>query len=148
MDRIVTNDPDYGNEIAKASRVFYDPKCHANIARVKDGEVLAGVVYTNFNHESIQCHTAVFADHGMNRDLLFCGFDYPFHQLNVKRMFGFVNETNEDALHFNMNLGFREVARIEGFFPHGATCIVMRLDREDCRFLKIKPRGIALPQQH
>lgn len=148
MDQIVTNNPDFGHEIARASRTFYDPKCHANIARVKDGEVLAGIVFTHFNHESVQCHSAVFAERGVNRDLLFCSFDYPFHQLNVKRMFGFVPETNEDAIRFNENLGFREVTRIEGYFRHGVTCIVMRLDREDCRFLKIKPRGIELPRQH
>lgn len=143
-DQIVINDPDCGHEIARAVRTHYNPGIHQSIARVRDGSCLAGAIYSQFTHESITIHQAVFVEHGLNRDLLFCAFDYPFNQLQVKRMFGFVPETNIDALHLNRHFGFREVARIDGFFRHGVACIVMRMDREDCRFLKIKPRRVLV----
>ena len=148
MDHIILNDPDYGHEIARATNTFYDPKCSANIVRTRDGEVLAGAIYTQFTGPSVIMHQAVFEEHGLNRDLLFVAFDYPFNQLAVKRIFGFVKETDEKVLAFNRHLGFREVARIEGMYEHDITCIVMRMDREECRFLSIKPRNIQVPSKH
>jgi RimJ/RimL family protein N-acetyltransferase len=148
MDRIILNDPDFGHEIARATDTFYDPKCSANIVRARDGEVLAGAIYTQFTGPSVIMHQVVFVEHGLNRDLLFVAFDYPFNQLGVKRIFGFVKETAEIVLAFNRHLGFKEVARIDGMYEHDINCIVMRLDREDCRFLNIKPRTIQVPSKH
>jgi L-amino acid N-acyltransferase YncA len=148
MDTIVINDIDFGHEIARATETFYDPKCSANIVRARDGECLAGAIYTQFTGPSVVMHQAVFIEHGLNRDLLWAAFDYPFNQLGVKRIFGLVKETAEKVLAFNYHLGFREVARIEEMYEHDVTCIVMRMDREDCRFLDIKPRTIKIPLKH
>jgi len=74
--------------------------------------------------------------------VLFAVFDYPFNQLGVKRLFGHVPEDNHGARLFNQKMGFQYVARIEGVFKHGIACLVMRLDREQCRFLTVRPRTI------
>jgi hypothetical protein len=148
MDVLVLNDPDYGHEIAVATETFYDPKCSANISRVRDGECLAGAIYTQFTGPAVVMHQAVFVEHGLNRDLLWAAFDYPFNQLAVKRIFGLVKETAEKVRAFNYHLGFRDVARIDEMYEHDIACIVMRMDREDCRFLDIKPRNIKVPLKH
>lgn len=143
VDSLVFNDPSRGHEIARYSGQYYNPQNSACIARVRDGECLAGVVFTNYvQGVSICAHTAVFAEHGVNRDLLFASMDFPFNQLGVKRIFGFVPECNVKAQAFNMKLGFQVVARIEGMFRFDDACLVMRLDRENARLLGIKARHI------
>lgn len=141
---LIYNDPDWGHEIARLAGTYYNARNSANIARVVSGECHAGVVFTNYvRGVSIFGHTAIFVENGMSRDLLFAGLDYPFNQLRVKRIFGLVPECNERAKRFNMRLGFKEVARIEGVFLHDDACIVMRLDREDCKLLDtVKPRNV------
>jgi len=142
VDEIVFNDAEQGDAIATAAGTFFRPAVDISICRVRNDVLLGGVVFTNYTGESIEIHTASFEDHWVNRDLLFVTFDYPFNQLGVKRLFGRVPEYNVRALRLNANLGFRSVARIDGVFEHGTACIVMRMDRDDCRFLAVKPRGI------
>jgi hypothetical protein len=140
---IIVNNPHIGEILASASHRFYDPKSCCNVARVRGSDVLAGVVYEQYvKHVSIIGHSAVFEEHGINRDLLWVAFDYPFNQLMVKRIFGFVPEDNERSYFFARNMGFKVVTRIPGMFANEAAAIVMSLERADCRMLNIKPRTI------
>lgn len=142
-DRIALNDPTYGSIIATIAGVEYLPMQSVNFARVIDGDFIGGVMYSNYNGESIQAHIASTRSHWVNRDLLFVAFDYPFRQLGVKSIFGFVPEDNFRALAFDFNLGFVPVTRIEGMYPDDVACIVVRMTWDTCRFLDIKPRTIT-----
>ena len=142
MDQIVFNAPDDGHAIAQAAGTqFFYPGC-ISICRVRDGVRLGGVVFSGYTGESICIHMAGWTPHWGSRDMLFVVFDYPFNQLGVKRIFGQVPETNTRALEIDRKFGFRQVARVEGVYPHDVACIVMRMDREDCRFLGVKPRNV------
>jgi RimJ/RimL family protein N-acetyltransferase len=143
MDHIRFNDRSDGEAIAKLAGTDYNPNVNVSFCRVRDGVRLGGVVFSGYTHESIGIHSGAWAPRWINRDMLFVTFDYPFNQLGVKRLFGQVPETNHHALEFNFKLGFRVVARIEGVFPDNVACIVMRMDREDCRMLSVKPRNMV-----
>ena len=137
------NDKDHGAAIGELAGARFTPGYDIAIARVRDDVLLGGVIFTDYTGESIHIHTASWDDHWVNRDLAFVVFDYPFNQLGVKRIFGRLPESNYLALRFNRHCGFREVARVEGVYRHNVAQIVMRCDREDCRFLgKFKPRRI------
>lgn len=139
---LVINDTSIGEIIARAAGTFYNPKGSACIARCRGGDILAGVIYTNnVQGVSVIAHSAVFDEHGISRNLVYAALDYPFNQLKVKRIFGFVAECNIRAQVFNMKMGFKVVARIEGMFPHDDAALVMRLDRENARLLGVKPHG-------
>lgn len=140
MDHIVLNEPDYANAIAKRAGTTFNHASGICLARVRDGDLLGGVIYSHYTGESIAIHSASWNDHWINRDMLFVTFDYPFNQLGVKRIFGQVPEDNIHARNFNTKLGFRVVARIEGVFRHNIACLVMCLERKDCRFLGMRPR--------
>ena len=114
----------------------------SQFCRHKGGRRLGGVIFQNFTGESIAMHSASWDPHWINRDMIFVTFDYPFNQLGVKRIFGQVPENNGHAYTFNSKLGFKPVARIEGVYPHNIACIVMCMEREDCRMLKVRPRSI------
>jgi RimJ/RimL family protein N-acetyltransferase len=138
----VFNDTDHGIAIGEQTGTRFSPGFDIAIARVRRDALVGGVIFTDFTHESISIHTASWDPHWVNRDLIFVVFDYPFNQLGVKRIFGRVPESNYHAIRFNLHCGFREVARVEGVYRHNIAQIVMRCDREDCRFFGIKPRGI------
>ena len=137
---IVFNNADHGNKVAKAAGLFYNPDCDICISRVEGDELLGGVVYKDYTGVSIAMHVAAFRDHGLNRDMLWVCFDYPFNQLGVRKVFAQMREANTKALEFNLKIGFKIVTKINDVFPDGA-CVLSSLAREDCRWLNLKPRG-------
>jgi RimJ/RimL family protein N-acetyltransferase len=138
----VFNNKDHGVAIGGLSGTRFMPGLDVAISRVRRDKLVGGVIFTDYTGESISIHTASWDEHWVNRDLLFVVFDYPFNQLGVKRIFGRVPESNYDALRLNRHCGFRDVARIEGYYKHNIAQIVMCCERSECRFFGIKPRGI------
>jgi hypothetical protein len=139
---IVFGNHEYGYRIAAASGTSFNPASDQVIARVKDGVLLGGVTYQGYTGASIQLHMAGFRHDWANRDFLWVAFDYPFNQLGCRKVFGQVPETNQLALEIDQKLGFKIIAKIDDVFPDGA-CYVLALAREDCRWLKLKPRNIV-----
>ena len=139
---IVTGDHNHGFQIARRAGVVYNPASDQVIARVENGELWGGVTYAGYTGASIHMHSGGFRPNWANRDFLWMIFDYPFNQLGCRKVFGQVPETNQLALEIDLKLGFKIVAKIEDVFPDGA-CYVLALAREDCRWLKLKPRNIV-----
>jgi hypothetical protein len=139
---IATGCPAHGHQIALAAGTRFNPLMDIVLANVgPDGsKLLGGVIYTDYTGASVQMHMAGFSPQWMTREFLWMAFDYPFNQLECKKVFGQVPETNTRALEIDQRLGFKIVAKIEDVFPDGA-CYVLALAREDCRWLKLPPRG-------
>jgi RimJ/RimL family protein N-acetyltransferase len=110
----------------------------AGIGMEENGELIAGVVYNEWNHVNINMHVASVGNRRwMTREYLWMCFDYPFNQLKVKRITGFIEDENLDAIRFDEHLGFKYETRMKDAYVNGDILIyVMR--REDCRFLNIK----------
>lgn len=142
-DRVIFGNDVYGRAVAQAVGHFFNPECDTIIAREIDGLPAGGVLFTNFTGESMQVHVAGFQPRWLSRDLLWVAFDYPFRQLQVQRLFSQMQETNLDAIRFNLGLGFQQVARIEGVYDFGVACIVTRMEEHECRFLSMKPRNLV-----
>ena len=139
-DRIHIDNVEHGLAIARAASTTFQPTTRC-IARVRDGELLGGVLYENNTGASILAHMAGFTPDWVNRDLLWVSFHYPFIQLGVRKMFGQVAESNRAALEFNRKLGFKEEHRIKDVFPDG-DMILLAMYRDDCRWLRLKPRHL------
>lgn len=100
--------------------------------------LVAGVLYQNFNTVNISAHIA--AEPGarwLTREFLHAIFDYPFNQLGVKRITGFVPAWNLAAQRFDEHLGFVREATLEDVLPEG-DLIIYRMKRQDCRWLTLK----------
>jgi len=59
----------------------------------------------------------------------------------LKRMFGLVPTDNPKALTIDAKIGFKEVCRIPDGERDGVDTVVLRLDREDCRYFTGLPPG-------
>lgn len=103
----------------------------------KDGELIAGVLYEGFNGQNVWAHLAgAPGRRWLNREFLWYGFHYPFNEMGVKRISGYVNASNTDARRLNEHFGYQEEARLKGAAPDGGDVILYVMWRENCRFLE------------
>jgi len=107
------------------------------IGLLRDGVLVAGVLFEHYNGRSIAMHVAGEGKDWMTRDFLMECFRYPFVQLGVHKIIGLVDSSNKDARRLDEHLGFRMEAKIAGAAPRG-DLLIFTMTREQCRFLERK----------
>ena len=107
--------------------------CQA-IGEMKDGELVAGLMYDGYTGSSIASHSRCDNPKKVSREFFKAIFDYPFNKLKVKRLTGLVCIANKKAQRVNEHLGFKREAVLADYFPEG-DAIVYIMRPEDCRFL-------------
>ncbi|MBI3715660.1 MAG: GNAT family N-acetyltransferase [Betaproteobacteria bacterium] len=100
----------------------------------EDGELIAGVLYDHYNGQSIAMHVAAAGKRWMTREYLRACFAYPFLQLRVKKILGFVDSANQEARRFDEHLGFAREATIADAGKEG-DLIIYSMTPEQCRFI-------------
>lgn len=98
----------------------------------KDGEIVAGVVYENWNGRSVVCHIAFIGR--LTPAYLAAVFDYPFNVCGVDKIIAPVSSGNSKALRLVSKMGFTEEARIHNADTNG-DIVFLTMARESCRFL-------------
>ena len=105
----------------------------------RDGELVAGVIYDGFNGPNLWMHVAAVPGKAwLNRAYLTACFAYPFMQLGVARVSGYVHASNKEACRFDEHLGFKEEARLKGAAPDGGDVIIYVMWKEGCRYVNSK----------
>jgi len=102
----------------------------------RGGELEAGVLYEGFNGQNVWMHVA--AEPGsswMTRGFLRYSFEYPFNEMGVKRVSGYVSEGNAASRRLVEHLGFKPEARLKQASEDGSDVIIYSMWRDDCRFL-------------
>lgn len=103
---------------------------------LKDGELVAGVAYAEWNGPNIVCHIASDGSkRWLTRAFLWYMFDYPFNQLECKRITVCVGEGNAASRRFVTHLGFKLEAKLAGAHPTG-DLLIFRLLKHECRWIK------------
>jgi RimJ/RimL family protein N-acetyltransferase len=109
-----------------------------------DGTPKWAAVYDHYEEGgSIQIHIAIDNPKYVTRQAICACFEYAFYQLGVKKVLGIVNSENERALTFDMRLGFKLEAIIEGVYKMG-NMYVLSMTRQQCRWLRGKDHGISI----
>jgi RimJ/RimL family protein N-acetyltransferase len=104
-----------------------------SIGLKRNGEFVAGVIYENWNRQSITCHIAIFGR--LTPRYLAVIFDYPFVVCDVKKIIVPVDATNLKSVILVENMGFKEEARIKDGMANG-DLILYTLAKENCKYLK------------
>lgn len=145
MKQIVFNHADVSCWVIDQSGCDGDltPSLVTSIGVVEDGRVLGGVIYHNWTGAggSVTLHMAGTEGQWASRDFLWCIYDYAFNQMHVKKILGPVPADNERALKIDLQMGFKVEAVLRDAYPD-ADLLMLSMVREDCRWLKIKPRHI------
>ena len=105
----------------------------------KHGQLVAGVIFDNFNGASLYMHVAAEGKHWLNREFLWFTFYYAFTIMRANVLIGLVGSKNDAALHFDKNLGFVETCRIPGAHPDGEL-VILTMTQQQCRFLVRRKR--------
>lgn len=138
MKSIVTGqDSVVGPWVASRTGGTWTPHRGTSIGLEQDGELVAGVLFEDYNGANLIMHCAGIGKKWLNREFLWFAFWYPFVQLACKRVTVIIASTNKDSLKFCAHLGFRPEATLKDAHPSGDLEILsMRL--EECRWLEIK----------
>lgn len=102
----------------------------------RDGELVAGVLYEGYNGKNVWMHVA--AEPGkrwMTKDFLKYAFSYPFNEMKISRVSGWVEARNAAAIRFDEHLGFKREALLAGAASDGGDVIIYKMTREECRYV-------------
>lgn len=122
--------------VAKQTNEFGNFGCAVGIGWEKDGELVAGVAYNEYNGKNM-CTHIVIKNGQMTKQFLRVIFDYPFNQANVHRITGLVGEGNIKSRRLCEKLGFIEETRLEDCHPTG-DLIIYRMRKQECKWLRMK----------
>lgn len=98
----------------------------------RDGTIIAGVLYENWNRRSIVAHIAV--EGRLTRSFIAAIFDYAFNVCDVEKIISPVGSGNTKSIRLAERMGFTEEARITDAHPDG-DLLIFTLRRSNCRFL-------------
>jgi hypothetical protein len=95
-----------------------------------------GVVYDDYEvGGSIKMHVAIDDPKFVSRRAIQAVFEYPFHDLRVKKVLATVCSENVKALSMDMRLGFKLEAIIEDAYDRG-DMYILSMTQEQCRWLR------------
>lgn len=114
----------------------YQPGRFKAIGRVKDGQLIAGVLYEDTNGVNVFCHIAG-EGRWANRHFLWLIFHYPFVQLGLNRITTVIEPQNTVSQEFTQRLGFEVETKLKDSHPLGDLW-VLRMFKRDCRWLEKK----------
>ena len=100
---------------------------------VKDGKIVAGVMYEEFTEASI--HATIVVEEPMTKGFVHKIFDYPFNQLGVDKVIVQANTSNAESVNLAKRLGFTEEGMIKGAYLDGDR-IILTMTKDECRWLK------------
>lgn len=132
MKEIVTGDY-VGAWVCERTGGIYTPGDSRAFGLRRGDQLVAGVVFDNYNGRSIAMHVAGEGK-WFDREYARVCFDYAFRQLRVKKILGFVSEGNTRARKFDEHIGFREEARIADAGIDG-DLLVYTMTKDECRWL-------------
>lgn len=122
--------------VAKRTNEYGSFGTTIGIGWTKGGELVAGVAYANWNGPNIECHIASDGTRRwLTRGYLWTIFDYPFNQIQCKRITVCVGEGNAASRRFVEHLGFKLEAKLAGAHPTG-DLLIYRLLKHECRWIK------------
>ncbi len=126
-------DSEGGFEFINRFFKVYRSEWQKAIVQKREGEIIAAVLYQDFNGSNVFAHVA--AEPGKRwgtKAFLYWTMHYPFVQLGAKRMTGWVSVNNVAAQKFDEHLGFEREATLKRAGEHGEDVILYVMHREDC----------------
>jgi hypothetical protein len=101
-----------------------------------NGEILAGVVFNNFNGSNATAHIAVKRFTRLFPGLIEHAFNYAFNQNKLNRVTGLVEADNEKALRLDWHIGFEVETTLRKGGAKGQDMIVLVMWPERCRWIQ------------
>lgn len=124
---------DVGHWVAQRVDGFYWEEQSAAIGLERDGRLVAGVIYEQWNGKSAVVHLAI--EGRPSAEWLYAIADYPFRYQQAYKLIAPIASTNTRMLRLAEKIGFRTEAELRNAHPLG-DIVLMTLVEPDCRLLK------------
>jgi hypothetical protein len=105
------------------------------VAYSATGKILAVMVADSFTPDSCNMHVAIERPIVIKHGFLSQCFHHIFHVCHRNHVFGLVPSNNAPALKFNDHIGFTEVTRVPDAVGLGVDYVILRMNKEDCRWI-------------
>ena len=111
-------------------------KDYEAIGLEKDGDLIAGVVYTNYNESDgdIQLHIAATTPRWCTKNTIRMFLDYPFNQLDCVRVTCLCAEDNPRIATFLDGIGFTREGILRKAFGRKVDAIIFGMLKEECHW--------------
>lgn len=106
------------------------------IGKIKNGEIVAGVVYEDWNGANLTCHIAGVGQWA-DRNFLAIIFDYPFNQIGAKRITAPICSSNTKSIDLVRKMGFNQENKLQGATPKG-DLLLFSMFKNECKYLRGK----------
>lgn len=111
----------------------FTPESMTAMGCERDGRMVAGFVFENWNGQSMVAHMAI-QGRASKEFYRFVG-EYCFVQCGIYKLIAPIPENNWRSINFVKKVGFRSECRIMDAHPDG-DILIFTLIEKDCRFLK------------
>ena len=118
--------------VAKRNSADFGRK-YAAIGQMRDGKLIAGVVYDNYNGNNIIGTIAI--DSPPTAKFWTSVFRYAFETLDCLRITAYVEERNEKSIKLLKKMGFEKESVLEMAAEDGTDVIIFRMWKAGCRML-------------
>ncbi len=132
---LITDKSIVGPWIAEQTQMIWKPEGAQTIGLAKDGAIVAGVWYDDYNAQSITTHISIIGK--ITKEYLRVIFDYPFIQLGVQKIIAPVLEDNAKSIKLVKKMGFNEETRLKNVHPAG-DMIFFIMNKRDCKYLGVR----------
>ena len=106
------------------------------IGKLRDGKLVAGALYEDWNGSNITCHIA--GDAGWaDATFLSVIFDYPFNAIGAKMITAPVCSSNEKSIALVTKFGFNLEAKLHGATSKG-DLLLFTMRKNECKYLRGK----------
>ena len=121
--------------VAKRTNEFGNFGTDIGIGWERGGKLVAGTAFANWNQVNIEAHIASDGSkRWLTRQYLWTIFDYPFNQLNVKRVTLCIGQGNTASRNFAVHLGFELETTLQAAHPSG-DLYIYRMWKDSCRWI-------------
>ena len=122
-----------GNEVGKwvCEKIGSDwiAEGAACIGEAKDGKLVSGVFYNQYNGASI--YFTLATDTSLSRSFVQAMLSYPFDVLKVNCLIAQVSSSNVKSLKLANHLGFKQIGSIPSAMPDG-DMVILSLVKQHC----------------
>lgn len=102
----------------------------------KDGELIGGVIYYNYDGRNIWAHIrGKKGEYWLTKQFLKLMFYFPFVDADCQMIWGTVDYDNKDAQRLDEKLGFKRKAVLEGACWDGGDVYIYAMHKSECRYV-------------
>ena len=129
----IVNGPEVGFWVVSHTDGAFWPERSVAIGLERDGELVAGTIFENWNGRSVVCHISW---QRVTPAYVAAVYDYAYNVAGVDKIIGPISSNHTRALKLVSKMGFSEEARIKDAAHDSGDIVLMTQTPERCRYLE------------